>query len=86
MDQAQIDNARVQLSYTRLTSPIDGVTGIYQLDVGNIIYRNSTSNAPNSTNNAASSTITLSSRSPRPSRLQSSSRCPRRICRRSSSG
>jgi len=52
LDQAQIDSARVQLSYTRLTSPIDGVTGIYQLDVGNIIYPNSTNNAPNSTNNA----------------------------------
>jgi multidrug efflux system membrane fusion protein len=52
LDQAQIDSARVQLSYTRLTSPIDGVTGIYQLDVGNIIYPNSTNSAPNSTNNA----------------------------------
>ena len=56
LDQAQIDSARVQLSYTRLTSPIDGVTGIYQLDVGNIIYPNSTSNASNSTNNAPNST------------------------------
>jgi multidrug efflux system membrane fusion protein len=27
----------VQFSYTRLTSPIDGVTGIRQIDVGNII-------------------------------------------------
>jgi membrane fusion protein, multidrug efflux system len=44
-DEAQIENARVQLGYTRLTSPIDGVTGIYQLDVGNIIYPNSTNNA-----------------------------------------
>jgi len=56
LDQAQIDSARVQLSYTRLTSPIDGVTGIYQLDVGNIINPNSTNNAPNSTNNAPNST------------------------------
>jgi len=56
LDQAQIDSARVQLSYTRLTSPIDGVTGIYQLDVGNIIYPNSTNSASNSTNNAPSST------------------------------
>src|SRR5882757_7980335 len=36
-DQALIDAANVQLSYTRLTSPIDGVTGIRQIDVGNII-------------------------------------------------
>jgi membrane fusion protein, multidrug efflux system len=36
-DQALIDQAKVQLSYTRLTSPIDGVVGIRQIDVGNII-------------------------------------------------
>jgi multidrug efflux system membrane fusion protein len=37
-DQALIDAANVQLSYTRLTSPIDGVTGIRQIDIGNIIH------------------------------------------------
>jgi membrane fusion protein, multidrug efflux system len=37
-DQALIEAANVQLSYTRLTSPIDGVTGIRQVDVGNIIH------------------------------------------------
>jgi multidrug efflux system membrane fusion protein len=37
-DQALIDAANVQLSYTRLTSPIDGVTGIRQIDVGNVIH------------------------------------------------
>jgi multidrug efflux system membrane fusion protein len=36
-DQAQIDAANVQLSYTRLTSPIDGVVGIRQIDIGNVI-------------------------------------------------
>ena len=36
-DQALIDSAKVELSYTRLTSPIDGVVGIRQIDVGNII-------------------------------------------------
>lgn len=36
-DQALIDAANVQLSFTRLASPIDGVTGIRQIDVGNII-------------------------------------------------
>jgi membrane fusion protein, multidrug efflux system len=36
-DEALIDAAKVQLSYTRLTSPIDGVVGIRQIDVGNII-------------------------------------------------
>src|SRR5258708_20502766 len=37
-DGAAIETARIDLSYTRLTSPIDGVTGIYQIDVGNIIH------------------------------------------------
>src|SRR6202051_461537 len=37
-DEAIIESARVNLSYTNLTSPIDGVTGIRQIDIGNIIY------------------------------------------------
>jgi multidrug efflux system membrane fusion protein len=37
-DQALIEAAQVQLSYTRLTSPIDGITGIRQVDIGNIIH------------------------------------------------
>src|SRR5947209_8300686 len=41
-DQALIDAAKVQLSYTRLTSPIDGVAGIRQIDVGNIISPSNT--------------------------------------------
>ena len=41
-DQALIDAAKVQLSYTRLTSPIDGVVGIRQIDVGNIISPSNT--------------------------------------------
>ncbi|MBR0870214.1 efflux RND transporter periplasmic adaptor subunit [Bradyrhizobium tropiciagri] len=36
-DHALIEEAKVELSYTRLTSPIDGVVGIRQIDVGNII-------------------------------------------------
>ena len=36
-DDALIKAAEVQLSYTRLTSPIDGITGIRQIDIGNII-------------------------------------------------
>src|SRR6202048_574541 len=36
-DKALIDAAKVELSFTRLTSPIDGVVGIRQIDVGNII-------------------------------------------------
>ena len=41
-DQALIDAAKVELSYTRLTSPIDGVAGIRQIDVGNIISPSTT--------------------------------------------
>src|SRR5271169_5941503 len=41
-DEALIDAANVQLSYARLTSPIDGVVGIRQIDVGNIISPSTT--------------------------------------------
>ena len=37
-DQANIDNARTQLEYTTITSPIDGRTGIRKVDVGNNIH------------------------------------------------
>jgi multidrug efflux system membrane fusion protein len=36
-DKAQIENARLQLSYARITSPIDGVTGVRQVDPGNLV-------------------------------------------------
>jgi multidrug efflux system membrane fusion protein len=36
-DKAAIFNAETQLSYTTITSPIDGVTGIRHVDVGNIL-------------------------------------------------
>lgn len=37
-DQAAIESARTQLSYTRITSPIDGRTGIRLIDPGNIVH------------------------------------------------
>ncbi len=37
VDDAMIDNARAQLDYTRITSPIDGRTGIRLIDPGNIV-------------------------------------------------
>jgi membrane fusion protein, multidrug efflux system len=37
VDQAAIDNARTQLDYTRITSPIEGRTGIRLIDPGNIV-------------------------------------------------
>ena len=38
VDQALVDNARTQLDYTRITSPIDGRTGIRLIDPGNIVH------------------------------------------------
>jgi multidrug efflux system membrane fusion protein len=37
-DQAAIDNAKTQLDYTRITSPIDGRTGIRLVDPGNNLH------------------------------------------------
>jgi multidrug efflux system membrane fusion protein len=37
-DEALIEAAQVQLRYTKLTSPIDGVTGVRQIDIGNVIH------------------------------------------------
>lgn len=41
-DDAAISNARTQLGYTRVTAPIDGLAGIRQVDVGNLVQANST--------------------------------------------
>jgi multidrug efflux system membrane fusion protein len=38
MDQAVIDNARTQLEYTRISSPINGRTGIRLVDPGNNVH------------------------------------------------
>jgi multidrug efflux system membrane fusion protein len=35
-----IENARVQLGYTTIASPLDGVTGIRLIDQGNIVHAN----------------------------------------------
>jgi membrane fusion protein, multidrug efflux system len=41
-DQAAIDNARTQLSYTTIVAPIDGVTGIRLVDPGNMVHATQT--------------------------------------------
>lgn len=38
IDQAQIDSARLNLDYARITSPIDGVTGVRLVDQGNLVH------------------------------------------------
>ena len=42
-DQANIDNARTQLGYTTITSPIQGKTGIRRVDPGNNVHATDTS-------------------------------------------
>jgi multidrug efflux system membrane fusion protein len=41
-DQGAIDAAKVQLDYTSIASPIDGVTGIRLVDQGNIVHATDT--------------------------------------------
>jgi multidrug efflux system membrane fusion protein len=36
-DQAQIDAAKLNLAYCSITSPIDGITGLRLLDIGNLV-------------------------------------------------
>jgi multidrug efflux system membrane fusion protein len=38
MDKAQVNNAKLQLSYARLTAPIPGRVGLRQIDQGNIVH------------------------------------------------
>jgi multidrug efflux system membrane fusion protein len=42
-DRAQIDNARLQLAYARITAPISGRLGLRQVDAGNIVRTSDTS-------------------------------------------
>jgi multidrug efflux system membrane fusion protein len=41
-DAANVENARVQLGYTNIVSPIDGRTGIRHIDKGNIVHASDT--------------------------------------------
>jgi multidrug efflux system membrane fusion protein len=38
IDRAAIETARLNLDYARITSPIDGVTGIRAVDPGNVVH------------------------------------------------
>src|SRR6266446_3101724 len=42
-DQAQIDNAKVNLDYTTIRAPFDGRTGMRLVDAGNVIHPSDTS-------------------------------------------
>jgi multidrug efflux system membrane fusion protein len=37
VDQSQVDNARLQLTYSRVTAPISGRIGLRQVDPGNVV-------------------------------------------------
>lgn len=39
-DQAAVENARLQLSYTRITAPISGKLGLRRVDAGNLVNAN----------------------------------------------
>lgn len=41
-DQGTLDNARLQLSYSRVTAPISGRLGLRQVDLGNIVHASDT--------------------------------------------
>ena len=38
IDQAAIESARLNLDYARITSPVDGVTGVRLVDPGNVVH------------------------------------------------
>jgi multidrug efflux system membrane fusion protein len=42
MDKAQVNNAKLQLSYAHLTAPISGRVGLRQIDQGNVVRANDT--------------------------------------------
>src|SRR5215470_7288816 len=41
-DQAAIDNAKLQLVYTRVTAPVNGRIGLRLVDIGNMVHANDT--------------------------------------------
>jgi len=41
IDQAAVDHARLQLSYTQITAPIDGRLGLRKIDAGNLVSASS---------------------------------------------
>jgi multidrug efflux system membrane fusion protein len=38
IDQAQIESAKLQLDYAQVKSPLDGITGVRQVDAGNLVH------------------------------------------------
>jgi multidrug efflux system membrane fusion protein len=42
IDQAAIENAQLQLDYAQVKAPLDGITGVRQVDAGNLIHQSDT--------------------------------------------
>jgi RND family efflux transporter MFP subunit len=40
VDQAQLDLAQINLNYTNITAPVDGMVGTYNINVGNVVKVN----------------------------------------------
>lgn len=56
-DKAAVDNAKLQLAWTRITAPCAGITGLRQIDAGNMVSTSGAIGILNtSAGNAASST------------------------------
>jgi len=45
IDQSAIDNAKLQLSFCSITSPLDGVTGLRMVDEGNLVQASGANNS-----------------------------------------
>jgi multidrug efflux system membrane fusion protein len=39
IDQAQLESAQLQLDYAQVKAPLDGITGVRQVDAGNLIHQ-----------------------------------------------
>jgi len=57
-DKAAIEAARINLAYTRITSPIDGIVGLRQVDPGNIVNAGQTANSSSTTQSTGLVVIT----------------------------
>ena len=57
-DKAAVDNAQLQLNYTRIVAPISGIAGLRQVDVGNMV---GTTGAIGGGNSALSGTAAIAS-------------------------
>jgi multidrug efflux system membrane fusion protein len=44
MDEAAVENARLQLDYAEIKAPIDGVAGVRLIDAGNVVHANDANN------------------------------------------